>query len=239
MWPRARAVGAVVAAVALGVVIGGGGPAVAQNGAKGGGKATFEEIDVQRINVVEPHGKPRLVLTNKVRSPAAVVDGVDLGNAGQRAGMIFYNAEGDEAGGMGVDSSVVDGKPGAGGQLAFDQYKQDQTLVLRYAEDQGRRGVGLTVQDRPDTPLSGMFEEYTKIQQMPPGPERDQAMAELEKKYPSPKRAFFGKNPDKSVGLTLADGKGKPRIVVRVDEKGDPQIQFLDARGKVTRTIKG
>lgn len=235
MRPRVYAVGAVVAAVALGVVIGGSGQAVAQDG----GKTTFEEIDVQRINVVEPDGKPRLVLSNKVKSPAAVVNGVDLGNAGRRAGMTFYNAEGDEAGGMGVDSSVVDGRQGAGGQLAFDQYKQDQTLILRYAEDQGKRGVGLTVQDRPDTPLSAMFEEYTKIQQMPPGPEQDKAMAELEKKYPSPKRAFFGKNPDKSVGLTLADGKGKPRIVLRVDDEGDPQIQFLNAKGKVTRTIKG
>lgn len=235
--PRVHAVGAVVAAMALGVVVGGGGQAATADDA--GGRARFEEIDVQRINIVEPDGKPRLVLTNRVKSPGAVVDGVDLGNGGLRPGMMFYNSAGDESGGLGLHSGLVEGKPEAFGQLAFDQYKQDQTLVLRYAEGQGERSVGLEVKDRPDTPLSAMYEEYKKIQEMPPGPERDKAMAEFKEKYPAPQRAFFGKNRDRSVGLTLADGKGKPRIVLRVGEDGSPRIQFLNARGEITRTIKG
>ncbi|MEU7004549.1 hypothetical protein [Nonomuraea sp. NPDC046570] len=231
---RLYLIGAVAAAVAGGVVLSGSGEAVAH------GKTTFGEIDVQRINVVEADGKPRLVLSNKAKSPGAVVNGVDLGNAGTRAGMIFYNGEGDESGGIGTDSGVTDGKPWAFGQLAFDQHKQDQTLVLRYVEqEQGKRGVGLAVNDRPDVPLSDMFEEYKKIEQMSPGPEQDQAMAAFKAKYPSPQRAFLGKNTDKSSALVLADGKGTPRMVLRVDEDGHPQIQFLNAKGKITRTIKG
>ncbi|WP_125645900.1 hypothetical protein [Nonomuraea sp. WAC 01424] len=232
---RRMRVGLIAAAVLTGAVLAGNGEAVAQ----GGGKATFDEIEVQRINVVEPDGKPRMVLSNKDRSPGAVVNGVDLGNAGTRPGMTFYNGEGDEAGGLGTDNGVNGGKPWAVGQLSFDQYKQDQTLVLRYMEQEGVRGVGLAVDDRPETPLPESFEEYRKIEQMPPGPERDQAMAAYRKKYPSPQRVFIGKNPDKSSAVTLADGKGAPRIVMRVDQDGNPRIQFLNAAGKVTRTIKG
>ncbi|MER6947654.1 hypothetical protein ABT294_26840 [Nonomuraea sp. NPDC000554] len=227
--------GVVAAAVAGGAVLAGSGQAVAQDR----GKVTFDEIDVQRINVVEADGKTRMVLSNKKRSPGAVVDGVDLGNAGARPGMTFYNGDGDESGGMGTDSGVDDGKPWAFGQLAFDQYKQDQTLVLRYMEQEGVRGVGLAVNDRPTTSLPEIFQERKKIEQMPPGPERDRAMAEFQKKYPSPQRVFVGKNPDRSSAVTLADGKGTPRIVLRVGQDGNPQIRFLDATGKVTRTIKG
>ncbi|WP_143121142.1 hypothetical protein [Streptosporangium canum] len=226
---------AVAAAVATAAIMANSGEAVAQDG----GKAKFDEIEVQRINVVEPDGKPRMVLSNKERSPGVVVNGVDLGNAGTRPGMTFYNGEGDESGGLGTDNGVNDGKPWAVGQLSFDQYKQDQTLVLRYMEQEGVRGVGLAVNDRPEAPLPESFEEYKKIEQMPPGPARDQAMAAYRKKYPSPQRVFIGKNPDKSSAVTLADGKGTPRIVMRVDQDGNPRIQFLNAKGKVTRTIKG
>ncbi|GAA3466555.1 hypothetical protein [Nonomuraea roseola] len=226
---------AVAAGVATAAIVANSGEAVAQ----GGGKAKFDEIEVQRINVVEPDGKPRMVLSNKERSPGAVVNGVDLGHAGTRPGMTLYNSEGDESGGLGADNGVNDGKSWAVGQLSFDQYKQDQTLVLRYMEQEGVRGVGLAVNDRPEVPLPESYEEAKKIEQMPPGPARDQAMAEYRKKYPSPQRVFIGKNPDKSSVVTLADGKGTPRIVMRVDQDGNPQIQFLNAKGKVTRTIKG
>lgn len=227
--------GALVAGLAGGAITAGTGEAAARDG----GKVKFEEIEVQRINVVEADGKPRLVLSNKERSPGAIMNGVDLGNAGTRPGMTFYNGDGDESGGMGTDNGVADGKRWAVGQLAFDQHKQDQTLVLRYLEQDGVRGVGLAVHDRPETPLPETFQERKKIEQMPPGPERDQAMAAYQKKYPSPQRVFVGKNPDKSAALTLADGKGTPRMVLRVGQDGNPLIQFLNAKGKVTRTIKG
>jgi hypothetical protein len=233
---RAYAVIMSVAAVAVcGAAIGG-----QQAVADGGGKASFDEIDVKRLNVVEADGKPRLVLANKEKSPSAVVDGVDLGNGGQRPGMIFYNSEGDESGGLVNDNAVgPDGKPTAYGHLSFDQYKQDQTMVLQYAEGQGRRGVGLRVQDRPDVPFTSYLDEFREIEKMPPGPERDKAMAAFQKKYPSPERVYIGKTVEKASALMLADGKGAPRILLRVGEDGDARIQFLDANGKVTRTIKG
>lgn len=147
---------AAAAAAATVTIVADLGEAVAQDG----GKAKFDEIEVQRINVVEPDGTPRMVLSNKDRSPSVVVNGVDLGNAGTRPGMTFYNGEGDESGGLGTDNGVNGGRPWAVGQLSFDQYEQDQTLVLRYMEQEGVRGVGLAVDDRPETPLPESFEEF-------------------------------------------------------------------------------
>ncbi|MFF5212824.1 hypothetical protein [Streptosporangium sp. NPDC000396] len=235
---RMRAYTLIVSAatvVVCGAAIGGSRAAVAE----GGGTAKFDEIEVKRLSVIEENGKPRMVLTNKKKSPSAVVNGVELGNAGTRPGMIFYNGEGDESGGLTTDTTDADGKSLAYGHLSFDQYKQDQTLMLQYVEEQGKRGVGLRVQDRPDVPMTDYFEEFKKVQQMPPGPERDKARAALEKKYPAPQRVFLGKTFEKASALMLADGKGAPRIMLRVGEDGDPQIQFLDSKGKVTRTIKG
>ena len=38
-------------------------------GAQGGAKTSFKEIDVQRINIVEPDGTVRLVLSDKALFP--------------------------------------------------------------------------------------------------------------------------------------------------------------------------
>ena len=50
-------------------------------------KSRFEEIDVERINLVEKDGRVRLVLANDARSPAVVLSGKTLGKPGGRAGM--------------------------------------------------------------------------------------------------------------------------------------------------------
>ena len=61
----------------------------------------FGEIDVQRINVIEPDGKVRMVISNKTRAPDAVLGGKTFKRqGGNSAGIIFYNEEGDEDGGL-------------------------------------------------------------------------------------------------------------------------------------------
>src|SRR6185369_11462715 len=65
------------------------------------GKHNFEEINVQRINVVEKDGSLRLVIANNERSPGPIERGKPFGYpGGGRAGMIFYNEEGTENGGL-------------------------------------------------------------------------------------------------------------------------------------------
>ena|ERR1019366_1816415 len=76
------------------------------------------EIAVERINVVEKNGRARMVIANSERQAPTVVNGVTLGSNRERpAGVIFFNDEGDEAGGL-----VVGGRGGnAAASLTFDQ----------------------------------------------------------------------------------------------------------------------
>ena len=64
-------------------------------------KQRFEEIDVERINLVGKDGRVQLVLANKERLPDPVIDGKTLKRSGlPTPGLIFYNDEGDECGGL-------------------------------------------------------------------------------------------------------------------------------------------
>ena len=54
-----------------------------------------------------------------------------------------------------------------------------------------------------------------------------------------PRRLFVGKNSDKSATVSLADGQGKPRLVMRVNEDGSASIEFLDAEWKDDSTDSG
>lgn len=104
-------------------------------------KQKFEEIDVERINVVEKDGSLRLVIANNERSPGLLQRGKPFGNGGGgRPGFIFFNDEGTEAGGLTVSGRREKGEVGATASLTFDQYEQDQTIALQYV-DYGGHGA--------------------------------------------------------------------------------------------------
>ena len=62
-------------------------------------EAAFDEITVQRINLVEPDGTLRMVLSDKARIPGLVIRGKEYPREDrQTAGMLFFNDEGTENG---------------------------------------------------------------------------------------------------------------------------------------------
>src|SRR5437667_5527281 len=64
-------------------------------------RARFTELDVERINIVEPDGKLRLVISNRPRSIGPIYKGQPFGYpGGGRPGLIFFNDEGTENGGL-------------------------------------------------------------------------------------------------------------------------------------------
>jgi len=71
-------------------------------------KVKFEEIDAERINIVE-NGKLRLTISNNERSPGPILGGHYMKTReGKRgAGFIFFNDEGDECGGMTRGSCLI------------------------------------------------------------------------------------------------------------------------------------
>ena len=205
---------------------------------------TVEELTAKRINIVEPNGQPRLVLSNVEKSPANLNHGKPFGiPGGNRGGLIFYDDEATECGGL-VFSGRKDssGKYFASGHFSFDQYNQNQVLYLQYLDDNGDRKTGLYVDDWHNSPPYPEFRRtYKETEKLPNGPERDAKLKQLlEPANSDPAfahRVFIGKDADKSALINLADKKGKTRIQLIVDSIGDAKINFLDSTGKIVYSL--
>jgi hypothetical protein len=205
---------------------------------------TVEELTANRINIVEPNGLPRLVLSNVEKSPANLNHGKPFGiPGGNRGGLIFYDDEATECGGL-VFSGRKDssGKYFASGHFSFDQYNQNQVLYLQYLDDNGERKTGLYVDDWHNSPPYPEFRlKYKETEKLPNGPERDAKLKQLlEPVNRDPAfahRVFIGKDAAKSALINLADKKGKTRIQLIVDSIGEAKINFLDSTGKIVYSL--
>ena len=197
----------------------------------------IDELTVQRLNVVDANGTLRFVLSNKDRMHPGVMDGVTINRPRPVAGMLFFNDEGDEVGGLTYSGTDDNGRRANAG-IMFDQLKQDQTIGISYGENNGQRSAGLQVWDRSEQPLSDLIRALNAANALAEGAERDAAIKAARAKAPAgPRRLFVGKNTDKSATVSLADGQGRPRLVLRVHEDGSSSIEFLDANGKTTQRI--
>jgi len=205
-------------------------------------RARFDEIDVERINIVEKDGKLKMVISNSERMAMPVVDGKVLYQRKRPPGMLFYNDEGDECGGLVFSGQRQDGKVEAGGSLLFDQFKQDQVVGLQYQDSNGSRTAGLRVWERSDTSILEVVERMQAVEKMEAGPEKDEAQKKLREamergEFGGQTRVFVGRARDKSAQVLLSDAAGKPRLKISVDAAGNPALAFLDETGKATYTL--
>ena len=200
-------------------------------------KQKFEEIDVERINIVEKDGKLKMVISNRERQHPGIVDGKLMPREGGRPpGMIFFNHRGDECGGL------IYGDNGGKGHfvsLTFDKSRQDQTIGIQHLEsDNGQYFAGLRIWDRPHSSLADLMTEYEAIKRMKDEEEKKAAIKKLSDKGEfGTNRIIIGKSRDKSAMIELSDTKGKPRIRISVDPTGNPKLDFLDEAGNVIHTL--
>ena len=168
-------------------------------------KATkFDEITVHRINILEPDGTLRMVISNHARLPGIIVRGKEEAFARPQAGILFYNDEGSENGGLifGGRRNAKGEVVNSGGSLSFDRYNANQIVQLAGVDDKEDRFAGLSVADSP----SG-----SKVH----------------------RRIWVGRGEDGTATVALMDAAGKKRIVMEVPATGTPRLAFLDANGKV------
>jgi hypothetical protein len=94
-----------------------------------------------------------MVISNKDRLPPVIVKGVEhpeFGEPRPQAGMLFYNDEGSENGGLvfggrkNEKGEVVD----SGGSLSFDKYGASQIVQLAGVDDKDNKFAGLAVNDQ-------------------------------------------------------------------------------------------
>jgi len=205
-------------------------------------KQRFTEIDVERINLIEPDGKLRMVISDKARSIGPIAYGKPFGYpGGNRPGIIFFNDEETENGGLTFGGRTENGKFTSSGHLSFDQYNQDQVVYLQYIDDNGQRRMGLTIADRADVPITDLVAQMDSIKKLPDGPAKDEA----QKRVFAPRngvplfaeRVYVGRNRAKAAVLNLSDRAGKPRIRLQVDSLGTPSLEFLDVAGRVVSRL--
>jgi len=191
-------------------------------------RTKFGEIDVQRINIVEPDGTLRMVISDKSKFPGIIVQGKEYPHPDRTtAGMLFFNDEGTENGGL-IFGGMKDknGKVSSYGHLSFDQYLQDQVFTIDAEEEGGKSRSGLSVVDDPDWPITDLL-----------GVPRSEWQNFFKTHAPPHQRIYLGRNPDESASLTLKDKEGNKRIVIAVKPDGSPAIQFFDASGKIVSEL--
>ena len=180
----------------------------------------FEELSAERINIVEPNGKPRLILYNSSHTPGAILYGKDHPhpNRSPHAGMLYFNAEGTEN----------------GGSLTFDQFDQDQVVSL---------SGGLRVWDQPYTPIAQLLERVQAARAKPEGQERARAMEDVSAWARAQgifrQRLRVQTTREKSAMIELADTLQRPRLRMVVDSAGSARLEFLGDSGQVMRAITG
>ncbi|HEX8707264.1 MAG TPA: hypothetical protein VF723_03295 [Pyrinomonadaceae bacterium] len=202
-----------------------------------GRKQKFEEIDVERINIVEKDGKLRMVISNQERQHPGIVNGKIIKRDGPRPpGMIFFNHLGDEMGGLIFGDN---GGNGHFGSLTFDKVRNDQTIGFRHLEsDNGTYQTGLEMWQQPNLPSDVLSAKYEAASKIPDEAARKAALqAMLDNNELTTQRLFLGKRRDNSIVLLMSDTKGRPRIRMMVAADGTPRLEFLDAAGKVNYTL--
>ena len=170
---------------------------------------TFDEIQVHRIDVVEPDGALRMVISDHDQMPGVIVKGKEFPKVDRpEAGMLFYNDEGSENGGLifGGHSNEKGEVINSGASLSFDPYGESQQLVqLAGVQDGDNHIVGLAIND-------------------PKNNERN-------------RRVWVGRGKDDAAVVSLADANGRKRIVMQVAADGTASLDFLDAEGHVVKHV--
>ena len=196
----------------------------------------FEEIDVERINVVEKDGRLKLVIANAARQHPGIVDGKLIPREqGRAAGMIFFNDRGDESGGLTFSGNTNEGQFGS---LTFDKFRGDQTIAFQHLEgSDGNYFAGLTFNDENITTPERLA-KVDAIKKLPDAAAQRAARVEMRDKGEFlVTRLAMGRGRSKSSFISLSDSKGKERIQISVAADGTPKIQFLDEKGQVVYSL--
>lgn len=204
--------------------------------------ARHKTLTVERINVIEPDGTLRMVISGKGTFPGAFEQGREIPRPDRNslAGMLFLDDEANEIGGLIYSGS--EGKDGiqSGLSLTFDRYKQDQVVQLSSSESEGVARGGLMILDRPSAKFATVYEQMRLIDEARALP-RDKrgAFVEAEPKLQNfgQQRAYLGTDPSGKSTLELRDPKGRVRMRLSVGANGEPVIELLDEEGSVRRSI--
>ena len=202
----------------------------------------FRVIEAERIEIRDRGGSLRAALSNA----AGFTEGqrAQQPEGARIAGLMFYNEEGQEAGGLVYLGKSIGGGQDAEAALTFDQYRQDQTVYLHHEEHRDAKGAriedGLSVLARPDwTAAKEEYGIYDRLDKLPAA-EQDQARLEaLKAGKVSTGRLFVGvkrgvdeNGPYDDGGVFVKNKWGRAVIKLYVDYDNRPHFEVYDPLGK-------
>jgi hypothetical protein len=203
----------------------------------------FDEIEVKKITVVGEDNLPRIVLSNETRQHPGRANGKQMEKRERPAGIIFFNDQGDECGGLVYQIKSKDGKINSGMSFTMDNYKDDQVVQIvndeYYADGKAWIERGININQYPVG--SNMVERNKKINDInaiADEKERTAKLNELWEKEGPVNRLFIGRTRGNSSGLFLAGPDGKPKMMIYVDENGEPKIQTFNNKGEMKDFIE-
>src|SRR5271165_6310500 len=154
----------------------------------------FKVLEAERINIREKNGILKAALSNSAgfnEFQRAERGGVTF------SGLMFYNEEGQEEGGL-----VYSGKENPGGQdadvtLTMDQFRQDQNVYLHHEEHKDAQSLrvedGLSINSRPDwTGVKDEYRIYGEMDKLPKDQQDDLRLKSLQEGKISSNRLFLG-----------------------------------------------
>ncbi|MDZ7757390.1 hypothetical protein [Rhodohalobacter sp.] len=203
-----------------------------------GSNQNLKEITVERINIVEPDGSLKMVISNSSEQHPGMMNGERLDERVRDPGIIFFNEEQDEVGGLLYSGNEEEG---ATFVLSVDQYKNDQVMqYMHYTKEDGSNRYGLQLWDRDkeftlpvlDSVMDSLDSEgYTYQQKLDYLQERNNG-----KPITAP-RMFIGRNYNTETGVFIQDKFGTDRLRLYVDSVNTPKLELLDETGKVIKTV--
>ena len=201
-------------------------------------------IEAERINIVNEDGTVVMAISNKQRIAAPRMEGkaypVEMIERQHFAGIIFFNEEGNEIGGLVYNSKdLEDGRKFGSGHLSFDRHRDNQVINLEHKENiHGLVKSGLSIYDRKG---DGSFKKnldlmeeyrYAEISEE----RKKEIVSEIRemraKGELGAERLFLGSK-NEIPQLSLKDNQGKERIKVFVDSLNRARIHFFDEAGEI------
>jgi hypothetical protein len=203
--------------------------------ASASGHRKIDVLDVERINIREPDGTLRMTISDAARSPGLIMKNREYPHPNRKsAGMLFFNDEGTENGGLIFGGREANGRRSSIGSLTFDRYEQDQVVQVVGSQEGPDKSAGLLVNDQPEALMA--YAALIQTEHLPP----DQRRAELIKAHfgGTKNRLFVGRAEDGASQVALKDASGRNRLILAVMPDGTASIRFLDEAGKVVRTVQ-
>jgi hypothetical protein len=211
------------------------------------GNVRFDTITVQRINVVEPDGTLRMVLTNNKKIPAIIVEGHEFSDLTNRrgsteAGIYFYDAKATEAGGLTFGGPHPTNGLKRWGHLSFDRFNQDQMFSIDASDDGTNFATQIRMIDQPNWNIAEYLQMEESIKDLPPADQEAarNAFWQTHARGAGARTILSSENypvaPDfsRNVLLFIDPSSKQDRTRLGIDSQGVGELEFLDSAGTVT-----